>query len=224
MTTHSPRLAYLVFLAWMALALPLVLAGTFATDPGEPSLALALHLAAVVTATLVGIAVSPRLRASIRALDPEILTSLQAWRVLGMMFLFLAALGDLPHVFAIPAGVGDVLVGLAAPIVLIHMRSKTLSRRAFGWFTGLGLFDFAVAFALGNYVNLTIPPQSGFASMAALPLVLVPGLFVPAFAVLHLAAWFSVQWRQNTAVAGSNVLRPSCSPPVASNVQEAQSN
>ncbi len=224
MTTHSPKLAYFVFLAWMALALPLVLAGTFATGPGEPSLALALHLAAVVTATLVGIAVSPRFRASIRALDPEILTSLQAWRVLGMMFLFLAALGDLPPVFAIPAGAGDVLVGLAAPIVLIHMRKKTLSRRAFGWFTGLGLLDFAVAFALGNYVNLTIPPEAGFASMAALPLVLVPGLFVPAFAVLHLAAWFSLRCRQNTAVAESNVLRPSCFPPVASSVQEAQTN
>ncbi|MCP4248763.1 MAG: hypothetical protein GY778_17100 [bacterium] len=94
---------------------------------------------------------------------------------------------------------GDVLVGLAAPFVVARMRRGTLSRAAFGWFTALGLLDFAVAFGAGNYVNLSPGTYSGFASMTALPLVLVPGFFVPAFALLHLAAWISFR----AAAAGS---------------------
>ena len=190
-TPTSPRLAYLTFTIWALLALPAVLAGAFAIEPGEASTGLALQLAGVVAATLLGVAVWPRLRASVLALDPVLLTSLQGWRILGMMFLFLMVLGQLPPVFAIPAGVGDLAVGLAAPFVADRMRKGTLTRRGLAWFTALGILDFVAAFAFGNYVNLTVSPDAGFASMAALPLVLVPGFFVPAFAMLHLAAWIS---------------------------------
>jgi hypothetical protein len=122
-----------------------------------------------------------------------LLTSLQSWRILGMMFLFLLAMGRLPAVFAIPAGVGDVLVGLTAPYVADRLRRGTLSRRAFAWFTALGLLDFAVAFGAGNYVNVHPGLYGGFATMTAWPLVLVPAFFVPAFALLHLAAWLSAR-------------------------------
>ena len=211
MTGSSPRLAYLVFGLWVVVALPAVFAGAFAIEPGEPSIGLALHLVGVVGIALLAVRVSPRLRASVRALDPEFLTSLQAWRILGMMFLFLMALGELPAVFAIPAGVGDVLVGLAAPFVLDRMRRGALTRRAFGGFTAFGLLDFVAAFAFGNYVNLTVSPEAGFASMAALPLVLVPGFFVPAFAMLHLAAWISFRAPRTDDVAE----RPGRAAPIA---------
>lgn len=185
----SPKLAYTVFATWAFMALPATLAGAFRAAPGTPSVGLAVHLLGI-SAVFVGlVAVWPALRTSIRALDPVMLTALQSWRILGMMFLFLMALGDLPVVFAIPAGVGDVLIGLAAPFVAIRMQRGVLSRRAFGWFTALGLADFALAFSFGNYVNLTVGTEAGFASMTALPLVLVPAFFVPAFALMHLAAW-----------------------------------
>lgn len=205
--TQSPasRLAYLVFAAWAALALPAVLGAAFRTAPGEPSLGLALHLASVSAAFLVLVVAWPGLGRSVRALDPVLLTSLQSWRILGMMFLFLMVLGDLPAVFAIPAGVGDVLVGVAAPFVAIRMRRGSLSRRGFGWFTAMGLLDFVVAFAAGNYVNLNLASDSGFASMTALPLVLVPGFFVPAFALIHLAGWIS--FRPDTASPDSAAAR-----------------
>ncbi len=46
--------------------------------------------------------------------DIGLVTSFQAWRVAGFVFLPLLAFGHLPGLFAWPAGLGDVAVGLAA--------------------------------------------------------------------------------------------------------------
>jgi hypothetical protein len=43
------------------------------------------------------------------------LVALQVWRVEGLVFLVLAALGELPWLFAIPAGLGDLAIGLSHP-------------------------------------------------------------------------------------------------------------
>jgi hypothetical protein len=51
-----------------------------------------------------------------RADPPPWLIGIQLYRVLGLNFLVLYALGRLPAEFALPAGVGDVIVGLAAPL------------------------------------------------------------------------------------------------------------
>ena len=206
----SPRLAYTVFATWAALALPAALSGWFLAEPGEPSIALLVQLLGVILAALLLLAFWPALRRSVRALDAGMLTALQSWRVLGMMFLFLWALGDLPAVFAMPAGLGDVLVGLTAPFLVARMHRGVATRRGFAWFTALGLVDFIAAFSFGNYVNLTVPPDAGFASMSALPLVLVPGFFVPAFALLHIAAWIS--FRERTEVASARGLSANLSP------------
>ena len=184
-------LPYLLFGAWSLAALTAVVGGLFGTGTGEPSLAIVAQLAVVVAGFLLLYRTVPALRRGVKSLDPALLTSLQSWRILGTLFLFLMALGRLPAVFAIPAGVGDVLIGLAAPFVADRLRRGTLSRRAFGSFTALGLLDFAVALCAGNYVNLHPEVYTGYASMAALPLVIVPALFVPAFSILHLAAWLA---------------------------------
>jgi hypothetical protein len=52
-------------------------------------------------------------------LDLRLLTALQGGRVIGFVFLALYAHGLLPGLFAWPAGLGDVLVGGAAPFVLL---------------------------------------------------------------------------------------------------------
>ena len=74
----------------------------------------------VVSGGLSGLALlvfSPRFRAWSRSRDLRLLTELQAWRMIGFAFLAVAAVDALPAGFAVPAGVGDVLVGLTAPIV-----------------------------------------------------------------------------------------------------------
>src|SRR2546426_6245533 len=42
-------------------------------------------------------------------LDLRLLTAMQAWRVVGAMFLVLLSFGFLPGTFAWPAGIGDLL-------------------------------------------------------------------------------------------------------------------
>src|SRR3989344_3551781 len=49
---------------------------------------------------------------------------IQIYRLLGIIFIFLYLAGSMPAEFAIPAGVGDMIVGLAAPVVAYFILKK----------------------------------------------------------------------------------------------------
>ena len=70
---------------------------------------------------LAAYALSTRFRSFVLAQDLRTLTRLQHWRVVGFMFLALCAFDQLPAVFAWPAGIGDVAVGLTAAVVVTKM-------------------------------------------------------------------------------------------------------
>ncbi len=53
----------------------------------------------------------------IDAVPQEWLVGVQLYRALGAIFLILYATGRLPGLFAWPAGVGDIAIGLLAPVV-----------------------------------------------------------------------------------------------------------
>src|SRR2546427_10626066 len=62
----------------------------------------------------------------IEAVPQGWIVSVQLYRALGLMFLVLYAVGRLPGAFALPAGVGDVIVGLVAPLVgIAYARNPT---------------------------------------------------------------------------------------------------
>jgi hypothetical protein len=65
---------------------------------------------------------SPRLARIIDAVPQHWLIGVQLYRALGVIFLILYAAGKLPGLFAWPAGLGDVLVGVLAPVVAIAYR------------------------------------------------------------------------------------------------------
>ncbi len=50
------------------------------------------------------------------------LIAVQVFRVVGVLFLVELQRGNLPAAFAIPAGIGDILVGITAPIVAFSLR------------------------------------------------------------------------------------------------------
>src|SRR5207237_4543710 len=58
----------------------------------------------------------PLLRRIVEAVPQSWIVSIQAYRVEGLIFLILYAGGRLPGAFAVPAGVGDVIVGMLAPV------------------------------------------------------------------------------------------------------------
>jgi hypothetical protein len=125
----------------------------------------------------------------IHALDRQALVALQVWRVGGLFFLVEWARGHLPGGFALPAGIGDILVGVTAPLV-VALLARHRGVRAFAWWNGLGLLDLVVAVGAGvlhasgplGLLAGAVPSDM----VARYPLSLVPTFLVPLAVILHL--------------------------------------
>jgi hypothetical protein len=137
---------------------------------------------------------SPALRAVLAAVPTSALVGVQAYRLIGAVFLVLLAQGVVPAHFALPAGWGDVAVGLSAPLVAFALARRLRGAGALGtaW-NGFGLVDLAVAVGTGTgvIVPLVAPelgrvPPSGV--MGVFPMILVPAFTVPVSVLLHLLA------------------------------------
>ena len=78
------------------------------------------------------------------------LIGLQILRVVGGLFLIEMILGHLPGVFAYPAGLGDILVGLVAiGVLLAYRKSEGIPKAGIFLVIGLGAADFLSAFFFG---------------------------------------------------------------------------
>jgi hypothetical protein len=110
-----------------------------------------------------------------------------AFRVTGVFFLLYLALGHLPALFALPAGLGDIAAGIAAPLVALRLAQGT--SRAAVWFNAYGLTDLAAGITLGaltSYGLLHVTPSS--APISQLPLALVIAADVPLMITLHITS------------------------------------
>jgi hypothetical protein len=99
--------------------------------------------------------------------------------------------GRVPALWALPAGVGDVLVGATAPWVARSLERRGGGRRAIVW-TVLGMADLIVAVALGVMTNPgptqvfhTVPTAE---MLTQYPLALVPTFLVPLAFTLHVVS------------------------------------
>jgi len=111
-----------------------------------------------------------------------------AFRVTGVFSLLYLAFGHLPAVFALPAGLGDIAAGIAAPLVALRLAQGT-GRRAAVWFNAYGLTDLAVGITIGaltSYGLLHVTPSS--AAIGQLPLALVIAADVPLMIALHITS------------------------------------
>jgi hypothetical protein len=107
-----------------------------------------------------------------------------------VVFLVEWMLGALPGTFALPAGIGDVAIGLAAPFVAARLKRGASNARemAILW-NVLGIADLVVAVATA--VLSTPGPlhvlavDSSSRALTMLPLVLVPTVAVPFSILLH---------------------------------------
>ena len=119
-------------------------------------------------------------------------------RVAGVAFLLYLALGHLPPLFALPAGLGDIAAGIAAPLVARRLAQGT-GRRATLWFNAFGMTDLVVALTLGaltGFALLNVTPSS--APISELPLALIPTATVPLFFALHITAVSALVSAQQT--------------------------
>ena len=105
-------------------------------------------------------------------------------------------MGLLPAQFALPAGYGDLFIGLTVPLLVyaLNQRKPHLRELAIAW-NLLGLVDFGVALATGF---LFIAPyvrqlaRTGH-SIAYLDYVLmIPGFAVPILVLMHVNSLFDL--------------------------------
>lgn len=168
------------FAGWAVLATVLAGGGVFRALPLE--VFAGTVVAATVALTLLGFRHSG-VRAAAERLGPYGLAGFHVWRVpAALMFFWYGAEGLLPPVFVALAGVGDLIAGLAAGLVMLARRSRARIL-AFHLF---GLADFVVA--VGTGLTFTLLADPAMASLAALPVALIPLVGVPVSGATHLVA------------------------------------
>ena len=107
-------------LAWLAAAAALGAAGVF--EPLRPPAPQAILIALTVL-TLLATAVVAPVRRWTATVDPRVLVVLHVTRVLaGGYFLVLYRRGELPYAFAVPGGIGDIVVATLAIVVCVATR------------------------------------------------------------------------------------------------------
>jgi len=182
-------------LAWFAVVWELAQVNGFRTGPGVriPAIPLAVILPIVISLPL--LMRSARIAAAIDAIPPSWLIGFQVYRVLGGIFLLRWAEGSLPGIFALPAGTGDVAMGVLALPAAIYLASGARNGRvaAYAW-NALGIADLILALTLGalsspGRIQLLALDQANTISMDP-SLVLIPTFAVPLSLILHaLSLW-----------------------------------
>jgi len=181
-----------LLVAWFVAALLLTQAAFFqGTSTSLPAIPFGLFIPIAV-----GVALFYRwrlFREMVEALPQSWIVGIQLYRLEGLTFLVLYAAGRLPGAFALPAGIGDVLVGALAPIAAIAYARG--ARHSSAWLRAwnfLGIADLVVAVTTGF---LTSPSPVQLLALdhpnqliGAFPLAIIPVFLVPLSVLLHLAS------------------------------------
>jgi len=166
----------IVFGAWLFALVLLASQNVFRNDVWPPRIPMTF------TATLaVGylFLVSRTFRGIIAGIPQHWLIGIQTFRILGGVFLIRYMQGQLPGTFAIPAGVGDVLTGISAPLVAYWWYAgKSYARRAAIAWNLFGMADLVNAIALGALTG-------GGGGGIVFPIVLIPVYGVPRGLLIH---------------------------------------
>ena len=144
------------------------------------------------TILLLAVRFSSALRQALAAVSLPAIHGIQLYRVIGVVFVFLLGRGQLPAHFAVPAGWGDVAIGLAAPLVAFALARRVpgAAALALSW-NVIGLLDLVVAVGMGTgFLAPYLAPELGARvppapAMGVFPLVLVPLFAVPVSVLLH---------------------------------------
>jgi hypothetical protein len=179
-----------VLVGWFVLAVALALVGVYSAATSRiPTIQFGIAIPILLGCLMIWR--WPAVSRLIDAVPRQWVIAIQFYRVEGVTFLLLFAAHLLPGLFALPAGVGDVAVGLLAAAIGIGaiggrpLRANTVLR----W-NLLGIADLIVAVTTGF---LTAP--SAFQMFAfdrpnelisVFPLVLIPTFLVPLAILLHI--------------------------------------
>ena len=184
--------------AWFALTAAIGMSGFVAAGPDQAFRPVLVTVVVPIAVFLALFAGSDRVRDFVLTRDLRVVTMLQAWRIIGFAFLPLYAYGVLPGLFAWPAGLGDVAIGLSTPLIVLALARQpgfAHSRKFVVW-NLLGMLDFVVAAGTSTLASGAFPGLFAgsvtAAPMEVWPLVLFPAFIVPLFAILHLTVFLQL--------------------------------
>jgi hypothetical protein len=197
-TQRKVRIGTALFLGgWLGAALLLAPApGSLpARDPFYLTPLIPLFVAVGLGGAFLALSLSPALRRVIGAASLPAMIGVQFYRTIGLVFIVLLGLGQLPAHFALPAGWGDIAIGVAAPFVALALIRGIPGAIALAvsW-NVLGLLDLVIAVGMGTgFLAPFLAPELGprvppAAAMGVFPLILVPTFAVPVSVLLHLLA------------------------------------
>lgn len=181
-----------VLIGWFIAATGLALAGAYQTDADHiPAIQYGIALPILIGAWLMWR--SDTLSRVIDAVPQAWLVGIQFYRALGVIFLILYAEGLLSGLFAWPAGTGDILVGVLAPVTAVaYARApRTNGNLVLAW-NAFGILDLIIGVGMGFATSPSPFQLAAFEQpneiLSIFPLVLIPTYLVPLSILLHLAS------------------------------------
>ena len=197
-TRRRVRIGLAVFFgAWLGAAMLLAPAPETlaARDRFYLSPLIPLFLIGPIGLGLLAIRRSPVVRRVLAAASLPAVIGVQLYRIIGTVFLVLLAQGRVPAHFALPAGWGDIAVGLTAPLVALALaREARGGRRLAAAWNIFGLLDLVIAVGMGTgFLAPLLAPELGTrvapsAVMGVFPMILIPMFTVTVSVMLHLIA------------------------------------
>lgn len=128
-------------------------------------------------------------------LSQKWIVGLQLFRVIGGVFLIEMVMGNIPGIFAYPAGVGDIIAALVALVVLVKFRAENdIPKNALLLVIVVGMVDFMGAFFFGftsseNPMQLFFPEVRN--NVVLFPTGMIPLFLVPYAIFFHMLSWLN---------------------------------
>ncbi|WP_263367137.1 hypothetical protein [Edaphobacter bradus] len=183
-TNYRSVVAWLIA-GWSIFAVTASSFHLYQTAPGQPPIALLLAVLVPISIFTIWYLTSKPFREFVLSIDPRTLSTIHSFRWAGFVFVVLYAYGILPGLFALPAGLGDMAIGLTALPVGARLAAQR-SRSGFIRWNLFGVADLVNALSLGAAVGILEPNGIPTAPMTVLPMSFIPTFGVPLFLIIHI--------------------------------------
>jgi hypothetical protein len=180
---------------WLILAVLAGASGMVSTlVPPVPQILLASLILILIALFLL----VPAFRAWCLTVNIKVLILFHLTRFVGVYFLVLYSQGRLPYDFAVPGGVGDIIIALAALALIIFGRGRVKPGRAvlLVWNVA-GLLD--ILFVVFTAASLAMSAPGSMRELLMFPLSLLPTYIVPLIIFTHIVIFVRLYHRRQHA-------------------------
>ena len=188
-----------ILLIWFSLIVVLSLNQIFVPELGAPPVNLLITGVTSLSAFIFAYLRLPKFRDYVLNIDMRLLIMLHSWRTLGLGFILLYYVGELPALFSFFAGFGDAIVAIAAVFITYTMftNKNGVAKKIIQRWNNFGLLDFVVAVSLGvlSRTDAILFQSNGVSSdvLSQFPYVLVPAFIVQLFTLTHIIIYLQLK-------------------------------